>query len=73
MVTGNEIVAGNSDRTVPQAVESNLVRMTRHGVGIPGRIMVKLRRVFETRVPVGYEDEDGFHYGADSTGWFFVI
>jgi hypothetical protein len=29
--------------------------------------IIRLRATIEARVPVGYEDETGFHYGADVT------
>ena len=30
------------------------------------QIITKLRSTIEARVPVGYEDENGFHFGADA-------
>jgi len=32
-----------------------------------------LSATIETWVPVGFEDETGFHYGVDVTGWSFTI
>jgi hypothetical protein len=31
-------------------------------------IIAKLRAAMERQVPIGYEDEDGFHYGAEPAG-----
>jgi hypothetical protein len=35
--------------------------------------MQKLRAAIEARVPVGYEDETGFHYSLKASDWFFSI
>lgn len=32
-----------------------------------GEFAMKLRAVFKAKVPTGYEDHDGFHYGARQT------
>jgi hypothetical protein len=34
-----------------------------HEAGFPVRIIAKLRAEIASRIPVGYEDETGFHYG----------
>ena len=44
-----------------------------HEVRFPVRIIAKLRAAIETRVPVGYEDETGFHYSMKASDWFFSI
>jgi hypothetical protein len=31
------------------------------------QVITKLRASIEARVPLGYEDENGFHFGADAT------
>jgi len=36
--------------------------------GLPVRISVKFFGVIESQVPVGYEDDGGFHYGAEMAG-----
>jgi hypothetical protein len=41
--------------------------------GFPVRMIAKLRAAIATRVPVGYEDETGFHYSAKASDWFFSI
>ena len=35
--------------------------------------MQKLQAAIETRVPVGYEDETGFHYSLKASDWVFSI
>ena len=35
--------------------------------------MQKLRAAIEARVPVGYENETGFHYSLKASDWFFSI
>ena len=36
-----------------------------HNVGLPVRLVVRFCGAIESQVPVGYEDEGGFHYGAE--------
>jgi len=31
-------------------------------------IMAKLRSIFESHAPLGYEDESGFHFGVQKNG-----
>jgi hypothetical protein len=73
MVTGNGLTTGRVDRTMPLMVDSNTLRMAGHKVGLLVRIVVKFCSAFESRVPIGYEDDGGFHYGANLTDWFFSI
>src|SRR5208282_955197 len=73
MVTGNGLTAGHVDRTMPLTVDSNTMPIAGQKVGLPVRIVVKLCGVVESQVPIGFEDEGGFHYGADMAGWFFTI
>ena len=65
MVTGKELATGNTDRAMPLTVDGNTMQIEGHKAGSPVRIIAMLCGVMETRVPVGYEDEGGFHYGAD--------
>jgi len=44
-----------------------------HEVRFPVRIIAKLRAAIEARVPVGYEDETGFHYSLKASDWLFSI
>ncbi len=30
------------------------------------QVIIKLQATIEARVPVGYEDENGFHFGAEA-------
>jgi hypothetical protein len=32
-----------------------------------------LSAIITTWIPVGFEDETGFHYGVEMTGWSFTI
>jgi hypothetical protein len=49
------------------------LRIAWHAVRFPVRIIAKLRAAIETRVPVGYEDETGFHYSLKASDWLFSI
>jgi len=51
----------------------NSLRIAWHEVRFPVRIIAKLRAAIEARVPVGYEDETGFHYSMKASDWFFSI
>jgi hypothetical protein len=73
MVTGKELVTKCVDQTIPLSVHGNNLRMAGHKVGFPAQITATLCGVIESRVPFGYEDEAGFHYGASSADWFFTI
>jgi len=54
-------------------VDSNTLRMAGHKVGLPVRIVVKFCSVIESQVPIGYEDDGGFHHGVNLADWFFSI
>jgi hypothetical protein len=73
MVTGNELARGHGDETMPRTDDGSAFRIEGHNVGLSVRIVAKLCRVMKFQVPVGYEDEAGFHYGADIAGEFFSI
>ncbi len=51
---------------------SNL-RIAWQEVSFPVRIIAQLRAAIADRVPVGYEDETGFHYGMKASDGFFSI
>ena len=68
MVTGKELATGTVDRVKPPTDKSEATRIEEQKVGSPVRIIARLCGVMGTRVPVGYEDEGGFHYGADLAG-----
>jgi len=68
MVTGKELTAGYVDRTMPLTVDGNTMRIAGHKAGVSVRITAKLCSLIESQVPVGYEDEGGFHYGTDMAG-----
>ena len=42
-------------------------------VRFPVWVIAKLYAAIEARVPVGYEDETGFHYGLKASDWVFSI
>jgi hypothetical protein len=48
-------------------------RIAWYKIGSPLRIVSILRASLEARAPVGYEDDSGFHYGANANDWFFSI
>jgi hypothetical protein len=72
MITGSQLAERHVEQTMPSS-SANTLRIAWHEVRFPVRIIAKLRAAIEARVPVGYEDETGFHYGADAKDWFFSI
>jgi hypothetical protein len=73
MIAGSQLAERHVEQTMPSSSASNPLRIAWHEVRFPVRIIAKLRAAIEARVPVGYEDETGFHYGADATDGGFLI
>jgi hypothetical protein len=76
MIAGSQLAERHVEQTMPSSSANTLriaLRIAWHEVRFPVRIIAKLRAAIEARVPVGYEDETGFHYGADAADWFFSI
>jgi hypothetical protein len=73
MIAGSQLAERHVEQTMSSSSASDPLRIAWHEVRFPVRIIAKLRAAIEARVPVGYEDETGFHYGADATDWFFPI
>ncbi|MFZ1072466.1 MAG: hypothetical protein WAO21_03425 [Verrucomicrobiia bacterium] len=73
MVTGNGLATGHVDPMMPLTVDSNTIRIAGHQFGLPFRVIARLCGMIESRVPIGYEDEGGFHYGVNLADWFFSI
>ncbi len=73
MITGKELTTGHVGQTMPLPSDGNIMRIAGHKVGLPVRIVAKFCGVIESQVPIGYEDEGGFHYGANLADWFFSI
>jgi hypothetical protein len=72
MIAGTQLAERHVEQTMPSSSASRL-RIAWHEVRFPVRIITKLRAAIETRVPVGYEDETGFHYSLKASDWFFSI
>jgi len=51
----------------------NAVQTAWHKAAFPVRIIAQLRAAVASHLPVGYEDETGFHYGVDAGDWRFLI
>jgi hypothetical protein len=72
MIAGSQLAERHVEQTMSSSSASTL-RIAWHEVRFPVRIIAKLRAAIEARVPVGYEDETGFHYSGKSSDWFFSI
>ncbi|MGD0207592.1 MAG: hypothetical protein ABSC89_08310 [Verrucomicrobiota bacterium] len=53
--------AGGTTTALP--CESNPIELARRGARFLVRIITKVCEAITSRMPVGYEDETGFHYG----------
>ena len=72
MIAGNQLAKRQVEQTMPSSSAITL-QIAWHGVRFPVCIVAKLRAAIETRVPVGYEDETGFHYSLKASDWIFSI
>ena len=72
MIAGSQLAERHVEQTMSSSSASTL-QIAWHEVRFPVQIIAKLRAAIEAQVPVGYEHESGFHYGADATDWFFSI
>jgi hypothetical protein len=73
MVAGNWLTGRCVGQLMPLPANCHDRRIAWHKVGSPARIISALRASIEASVPLGYEDETGFHYGAEATDWSFTI
>ncbi len=51
------------ETTTARWFKSNAIELERRGAGFLVRIVTKVWEAVSFRMPVGYEDETGFHYG----------
>lgn len=70
MIVGTELTERWLKQTMPLTPDRNAIRIEWREVKFTVRIMTKLRQAVVAQAPVGYEDDNGFHYGtktADSS------
>jgi hypothetical protein len=72
MITGSQLAGHQVEQTMSSSSAGTL-QIAWHEASFPVRIVAKLRAAIEARVPVGYEDETGFHYSLKASDWFFSI
>jgi hypothetical protein len=72
MIAGNQLAKRHVEQTPPSPSVGNLW-IAGYMVKFPVRAIAKLYAAIEDRVPVGYEDETGFHYSMKASDWFFSI
>jgi len=63
MMIGSQIAEPGNEAMTPSRIDTNTFRRPMRNGGTPTWISVKWHEVVEFLVPVGYEDEAGFHYG----------
>jgi len=73
MIAGSQLAERHVEQTRPSSSAGNPLRIAWHEVRFPVRIIKKMYAALETRVPVGYEDETGFHYSLKDSNWVFSI
>ncbi|HTY87840.1 MAG TPA: hypothetical protein VMB80_10280 [Candidatus Acidoferrum sp.] len=73
MVTGTELAVQQIAGVMPLPLERNGGRIAWYQVGSPVRIAAILRAALAAKVPEGYQNESGFHYGTEANDWFFSI
>lgn len=66
MVTGKVLATGRAGLKSAPSANGNHLRAAGRGVALPVRMIAKLRSAVKSRVPFGYEDAAGFHYGAEA-------
>jgi len=69
MVTGTELAGKPSAEAVPPTLDRHDGSGAWYRISSPMQLIATLRASIRARVPVGYEDESGFHYGAEASGW----
>ena len=67
MIAGTQLANRPTNPMAPLPVSLDEVGINRCAVGLPVRIFDRLCATIEARVPLGFEDEAGFHFGADGT------
>ncbi|MGB7746579.1 MAG: hypothetical protein WBN75_04750 [Verrucomicrobiia bacterium] len=72
MIADSQLAERPVEQTMGSSSVSNL-RIAWQEVSFPVRIIAQLRAAIADRVPVGYEDETGFHYGMKASDGFFSI
>jgi hypothetical protein len=72
MIAGNQLAKRHVEQMPPSPSASNH-RMAWYAVRFPAWVIAKLYAAIEARVPVGYEDETGFHYSLKASDWVFSI
>jgi hypothetical protein len=73
MIAGTQLAERRMEKTTPLPLACNDNQIAWHEVGSPARIIALLRTSIKSHVPVGYEDESGFHYGVDVMNCFFNL
>ena len=72
MIADSQLAKRDVEQTMSSSSAITL-QIAWHEVSFPVRIIAKLRAAIEARVPVGYEDETGFHYSLKVSDWLFSI
>jgi len=63
MIIGHQMTERGDEAVASLPMGITLLQRPTPSGGAPTRISVKWRKAVEFLLPVGYEDETGFHYG----------
>ncbi|MGO9586714.1 MAG: hypothetical protein ACLP2Y_11015 [Limisphaerales bacterium] len=72
MIAGSQLAERHVEQTRSWSSATTL-KIAWQEVSFPVRVIAKLRAAIEAHVPVGYEDETGFHYSRQASDGFFSI
>ena len=73
MIAGSQLAEPGVDPKAVLSSAGDVLPKAGNEAGFLVGLIMKLRAAIEVRVPVGYQDKTGFHYGANATDWFFTI
>jgi len=73
MVISRQLASERLVPSMPLPLVRDGGRIAWYQIGSPARIAAILRASLEARVPIGYQDDSGFHYGVQAPEWFFTI
>ena len=67
MINGIQLGDERLESVMPFSLGPSAVEVKWQEARFPVRIVARLIDAIESRIPVGYEDETGFHYGVKAS------
>ena len=69
MIVGNQLANPSAEPMMPLPYGIDTSLAAKYERGLLNRLFAKLRAAIESRVPAGYEDENGFHFESEASEW----